>query len=58
MLDKQLDLAMHFDIKNKQVEFIGDTYFSTNTNGQYQANYLNQYPEASTEVLEFLKDVM
>ena len=55
MLDKKLDLAMHFKIVKKQVEFIGDTYFSTNSNGQYQANYLNQYPDASIEVLEFLK---
>ena len=55
LLDKQLDMAMHFEITNKQVKFIGDTYFSTNTNGQYHANYLNQYPEADIGVLEFLK---
>ena len=55
MLDKKLDLAMHFEIKNKQLAFIGDTYFSTNTNGQYQANYLNQYPKADKKVLDFLK---
>ena len=55
MLDKKLDLAMHFEIKNKQLAFIGDTYFSTNTNGQYQANYLKQYPNADKKVLAFLK---
>ena len=55
MLDKQMDMAMHFEIKNKEVFYKGDTYFKTGSNGQYQANYLNQYPELEDRVLDFLK---
>ena len=55
MLNKQMDMAMHFEIKNKLVTYRGETYFQTGSNGQYQANYLNQYPDVNAVVLDFLK---
>jgi len=55
MLNKQLDMALHFKIKNQQVSFIGDTYFQTNSNGQYQANYLNQVPNIDKRLLDFIE---
>ena len=55
MLDKKLDLALHFKITNGKVEYFGDTYFSTNTNGQYQANFINRLPDMSSEIKLFLE---
>lgn len=56
LMNKQLDMAMHFELKNKSVYYKGETYFQTNSNGQYQANYLNQQPDTNPEIIEFIKD--
>ncbi len=42
MLDKKLDMSMHFELIEGELNYIGVSYFKTNSNGQYQANYINQ----------------
>lgn len=55
MLDKLIDLSMQFEMKNRELNFIGTGFFSTNSNGQYQANFLNQVPEIDKDILEFME---
>jgi hypothetical protein len=46
LLDKVLDMALLFEIKNANVKFSGISRFFTDAKGQYQGNYLNGWPEA------------
>ena len=47
MLNKVLDLALLFEIKQGKVKFFGTSYFYTNSKGQYEGNYLNGLPSAT-----------
>jgi hypothetical protein len=46
LLNKVLDMALLFEIKNANVKFSGISRFFTDAKGQYQGNYLNGWPEA------------
>ena len=53
-LNKVLDLAFQFEIKNRKVAFLGISNFCTNKKGQYEGNYLNGLPEnLEKRLLEF-----
>ena len=45
LLEKRLDVAFEFIVKNGTPLFIGKSYFITDGKGQYQGNYLNGLPE-------------
>jgi hypothetical protein len=45
LLNKALDLALLFELKNGKVEYLGTSYFYTNNKGQYEGNYLNGLPD-------------
>jgi hypothetical protein len=48
-LEKLLDFSFQFKIKSKEeVDFLGISYFETNSNGQYQRTFLNITPEILT----------
>jgi hypothetical protein len=54
LLNKALDLALLFEIKKGKVEYIGTSYFFTNSKGQYEGNYLNGLPETIDQhILDF-----
>ena len=55
LLNKKIDLSMHFEIKNTSISYKGITFFETNSNGQYLSHYLNQYPPTQQTVLDFLE---
>lgn len=53
-LNKVLDLAFLFELKNGKVTYLGISNFSTNKKGQYQGNYLNGLPnDLSKEIISF-----
>lgn len=54
-LNKQADLAFQFHIdENKQIQFLGISWFKTNSNGQYELNYIKQIPsDLSEDAKEF-----
>ncbi len=48
-LNKLLDFSFQFQIKSKEdIDFLGISYFETNSNGQYQRTLLNIRPEIFT----------
>ncbi|HPE75685.1 MAG TPA: hypothetical protein PLC80_06330 [Draconibacterium sp.] len=54
LLNKVLDLALLFEIKKGKVNHLGNSYFYTNSKGQYEGNYLNGFPVTiDNAVLEF-----
>ncbi|HRX12781.1 MAG TPA: hypothetical protein P5210_14065, partial [Draconibacterium sp.] len=54
LLNKVLDLALLFEIKKGKVNHLGNSYFYTNSKGQYEGNYLNGFPGTiDNAVLEF-----
>ncbi|WP_347839903.1 hypothetical protein [uncultured Draconibacterium sp.] len=54
-LDKVIDLAFQFKLKNKKVSFIGISNFSTDYKGQYNGNSLNGLPDSlHFEVKQFI----
>lgn len=50
-LNKALNIAQEFEIKNGKVKFLGTSYFSTDEKGRYLGNYLNGIPENVDEFL-------
>ena len=55
-LNKVLDVAQLFEIKNGKVKYLGISYFSTDKNGQYLGNYLNGLPvNIDKQILDFAK---
>lgn len=44
LLNKVLDMALLFEIKQGKVKSLGTSYFFTNSKGQYEGNYLNGLP--------------
>jgi hypothetical protein len=57
-LNKVLDLAFLFELKQGKVEFLGFSNFCTNQKGQYEGNYLNGLPlNTENEIAEFVKIV-
>lgn len=57
-LEKVIDIALEFEMKNGKVEFLGTSNFSTNEKGQYQGNYLSGMPDSLEEhILEFANSV-
>jgi hypothetical protein len=45
LLDKVLDVAFQFELKQGKVQFLGISRFLTDNKGQYQGNFLNGWPE-------------
>jgi hypothetical protein len=56
LLNKALDLALLFELKNGKVEYLGLSYFYTNNKGQYEGNYLNGLPDSIDKVVEGFAD--
>jgi hypothetical protein len=53
-LNRQLDLALQFELKKGKVEFKGISRFFTDKKGQYQGNYLNGWKTGyHAELIEF-----
>jgi len=56
LLNKLMDMSMHFEIKNKEILYRGESYFKTNSNGQYRGNYLNCFPDnTDAEIIRFVE---
>ncbi|WP_282124920.1 hypothetical protein [Marinifilum flexuosum] len=54
LLDKKYDFSLQFYIDAKgEVNYIGNGFFATNSNGQYDGNIIGGMP---TEIKEFLSD--
>ncbi len=53
---KQLDFSLHFLLENGQVTLVGESYFETNSKGQYQASYIHQKPLMNKATQAFLED--
>ena len=45
LLDKVLDMALQFDLKQGKISYVGRSIFLTDQKGQYQGNFLNSMPE-------------
>ena len=45
LLDKQLDIAFQFELRNRKVSFLGISNFMTDSKGQYTGNRLNGLPD-------------
>ncbi len=53
-LNKVMDLALQFEMKNGKIQFLGISRFITDKKGQYQGNFLNGFPDSlSSEVKMF-----
>ena len=50
LLDKVLDFAVQFLVKKGEIEFLGISYFSTNSNGLYQENLIGKLPQMEEAV--------
>lgn len=54
LLNKMLDMAFQFEIKNGNISYLGISRFLTDEKGQYQGNFLNGWPdEQDLEIAEF-----
>ncbi|MBK6283064.1 MAG: hypothetical protein IPF54_10750 [Draconibacterium sp.] len=58
LLKKALDLALLFEIKKGKVEHLGNSYFYTNSKGQYEGNYLNGFPDTIDKAILDFADFM
>lgn len=45
LLNKVLDMAFQFEIKNGNISYLGISRFLTDEKGQYQGNFLNGWPD-------------
>jgi hypothetical protein len=53
-LNKQLDLALQFELKKGKVQYLGVSRFITDRKGRYEGNYLNGWaPELNSAVVKF-----
>lgn len=58
LLEKVLDMALQFELKQEKVSFVGQSVFLTDKKGQYQGNFLKGLPpDASPEVLQFAREL-
>lgn len=58
LLNKKLDLALEFEIKNQKITFVGISNFTADSRGRYQGNHLNGLPASvDANVLEFAQSV-
>lgn len=58
LLNKVMDLALQFELKNQKVSFLGISRFSVDSKGQYQGNFLNGFPEnTDTEIKNFADSI-
>lgn len=46
LLNKAMDLALQFEMKNKKVTFLGISRFNADRKGQYQGNFLNGFSDS------------
>ncbi|QZT37734.1 hypothetical protein K5X82_02280 [Halosquirtibacter xylanolyticus] len=44
-VNKLYDLSLHFEVKNNQIDYLGQASFFTLENGQYEGNNLQPFPE-------------
>lgn len=59
LLNKVLDLALLFEIKQGKVKSLGTSYFFTNNKGQYEGNYLNGLPSTfDNRIVTFINKVI
>lgn len=57
-VNKVLDLAFQFELKNGKVSFLGFSNFSTDYKGQYNGNSLNGLPwDLDQEILDFAHSI-
>lgn len=57
-LNKKLDMAYQFEIRQKKVDYLGTSFFQTDSKGRYQKNFLNGAPTfLEKEMGEFVKEV-
>lgn len=57
-LNKVMDIALQFEMKNKKITYWGISRFITDTKGQYQGNFLNGFPsDVDAEVKAFADSV-
>ncbi len=57
-LNKVMDLALQFEMKNGKIQFLGISRFITDKKGQYQGNFLNGFPDSlSSEVKMFANEL-
>ncbi|MBN2668319.1 MAG: hypothetical protein JXR60_03735 [Bacteroidales bacterium] len=58
LLNKKMDFAIQFEAKNESITFAGESYFETDSVGQYQKNYINTYPDkVEQEVILFWESI-
>ncbi len=58
LLDKVLDLAFEFELKQGKVSYLGISRFSTDDKGQYQGNFLIGWPKSlDSKVLNFAESL-
>lgn len=58
LLEKALDLAFEFELKNGKVTYLGISRFLTDEKGQYQGNSLNGWPlEINSEITGFAENL-
>ncbi len=57
-LNKQLDLALQFEIKKGKVQYLGVSRFIADRKGRYEGNYLNGWPSGlDSAVVRFAEDM-
>lgn len=58
LLDKVLDMALQFELKQGKVAFLGQSIFLTDKKGQYQGNFLKGMPpDASPGEVQFIREL-
>jgi hypothetical protein len=58
LLDKAMDLAFQFELKQGKVNYLGISRFVTDNKGQYLGNYLNGWPiDLNSQVLHFAESL-
>lgn len=56
LLNKVLDFSFHFRIVDGKVEYVGRSYFQTNSKGKYLGSYIHGLPQStSDEIMGFMR---
>jgi hypothetical protein len=55
-LNKVMDLALQFELKNKKVTYIGVSRFITDKKGKYMGNCLNGYADSTAPEVRYFAD--
>jgi hypothetical protein len=59
LLNKQLDMALQFELNNGKVKYLGVSRFFTDRKGRYEGNYLNGWPsEINSAVVKFAEKML